>query len=146
MYETSKKTFTVSNLMIIIHSFSQKYSLHSFDVTEGPNKFTIFATEKHDVTKIQIGFEGASQPDCKLVTKKDKSIDVTYTAPVAGEYKIHVRYDGTPVTGSPYKCKILGEVKTALAKVKVSGATKDGRVNQENNIIIDGRDVGIVGR
>jgi hypothetical protein len=57
------------------------------------------------VTKIQIGFDGPSQPDCKLVTKKDKSVDVTYMAPVAGEYKIHVRYDEKPVIGSPFKLK-----------------------------------------
>jgi len=112
---------------------------------EGPNKFVIVATEKHDMTKIQIGFDGPAQPDCKLTTKKDKSVDVTYTAPVAGDYKIHVQYADKHVPGSPFKCKIIGDVKAAVGKVKSSGATKEGKINTDNTILIDGREVGIVG-
>lgn len=32
---------------------------------EGPNKFTILTSDKHDVTKLQIGFDGPSQPEVK---------------------------------------------------------------------------------
>lgn len=98
------------------------------------------------MSKIQIGFDGPAQPQCTLTTKKDKSVDVAYTAPVAGEYKIHVKYDDKAVTGSPFKCKIIGDVKAAVGKVKVSGAVKEGKVNKENDILIDGREVGILGR
>ncbi|XP_035706839.1 filamin-B isoform X2 [Folsomia candida] len=115
-------------------------------VAEGPNKFVIYASEKHDVSKIQIGFDGPGQPECRLNTKKDKSIDVTYTSPVAGEYKIHVRYDDKPIPGSPFKCKIIGDVKGAVDKVKASGDTKEGKVNVNNTILVDGREVGILGR
>jgi hypothetical protein len=97
------------------------------------------------VSKIQIGFDGPGQPDCKLQTTKDKRIEVTYTAPVAGEYKIHVKYNDLPVPGSPFKLKVVGDVKAALEKVKISGATKEGKVNVENNIVVDGREVGILG-
>lgn len=64
--------------------FSNTFSLflkkvHSFLLSlEGPNKFTILTTDKHDVTQLQIGFEGPAQPEVKLVTKKDKAVDVTF--------------------------------------------------------------------
>lgn len=114
-------------------------------ISEGPSSFTIYATEKHDVSKIQIGFDGPGQPDCKLNTKKDQSIEVTYTASVAGDYQIHVRYEDKAVPGSPFKCKIIGDVKGAVGKMKASGDTKEGKLNATNTILIDGREVGILG-
>ncbi|CAL8124202.1 unnamed protein product [Orchesella dallaii] len=112
---------------------------------EGPNKFTIKTNDKHDVTLLQIGFDGPSQPEVKLVTKKDNQVDVTYTVNVAGEYKIHVKYNDNYIHGSPYKCKILGDVKASVQKVKVTGAVKDALSGKSNEIIIDGREVGISG-
>jgi hypothetical protein len=131
-----------SQIFFVVYAFA--FSLQ-ISIPEGPNKFTILSSEKHDVSKIQIGFDGPSQPDCKLVTKKDKTIDVTYTAPVAGEYKIHVRYEDKPIPGSPFKCKIIGDVSSAVGKMKISGDIKEGKINSNNSILIDGREVGILG-
>jgi len=115
-------------------------------LSEGPNKFTIQTSDKHDVTKLQIGFDGPSQPQCKLTTNKDKSVDVTYTAAVAGDYKIHIRYDEKPLNGSPFKCKIVGDVKASVSKVKLLGATKEAKINADNEVVVDGREVGICGK
>jgi len=112
---------------------------------EGPNKFTILTTPNHDVKKLQIAFEGPAQPETKLVTKPNKTVDVTFTTAVGGEYKIHVMYEGNYVVGSPYKCKILGDVKPSVDKIKVSGAIKEAKANAENEVVIDGREVGISG-
>lgn len=112
---------------------------------EGPNKFTIMTNSNHDVTQLQIGFDGPSQPEVKLVTKKDNGVDVTYTVNVAGDYKIHVKYGEHYIHGSPYKCKILGDVKASVQKVKVTGATKEALSGKSNDITVDGREVGISG-
>jgi len=112
---------------------------------EGPNKFNIQTKDTHDVTKLQIGFDGPSQPEVKLVTKKDNSVDVTYMVNVPGDYKIHVKYGEHYIKNSPYKCKILGDVKASVAKVKVGGATKEALSGKGNEIVIDGREVGISG-
>lgn len=113
---------------------------------EGPNKFTILTTPNHDVKKLQIGFEGPAQPETKLVTKANKNVDVTFVTAVGGNYKIHVMYDEHYISGSPYNCKIIGDVKPSVDKVKVSGAIKEAKVNVENEILIDGKEVGICGR
>lgn len=112
---------------------------------EGPNKFTILTNANHDVKKLQIAFEGPAQPETKLVTKPNKTVDVTFTTPVGGVYKIHVMYDGHYIHQSPYSCKILGDVKPSVDKIKVSGAVSEAKANQENVITIDGREVGISG-
>lgn len=65
---------------------------------------------------------------------------------MAGEYKVHVRYNDNPVPGSPFKCKIIGDVKSAVEKIKSSGATTEGKLNVENLIKVDGREVGILGK
>ncbi len=95
--------------------------------------------------KLQIGFEGPSQPETKLVTKANKNVDVTFTTPVGGNYKIHVMYDEHYVSGSPYMCKLVGDVKPSVDKIKVSGAIKEAKKDVENEILIDGKDVGICG-
>lgn len=112
---------------------------------EGPNKFIILTSPKHDVKKLQIGFEGPSQPETKLVTKANKNVDVTFTTPVGGNYKIHVMYDEHYVLGSPYNCKLVGDVKPSVDKIKVSGAIKEAKKDEQNEILIDGKDVGICG-
>lgn len=122
-----------------------KFSL-SLCFAEGPNKFVILTTSKHDVKKLQIGFEGPSQPETKLVTKPNKTVDVTFVTPVGGNYKIHVMYDEHYVCGSPYNCKIIGDVKPSVDKIKVSGAIKEAKKDVENQIIIDGSQVGISGK
>lgn len=58
------------------------------------------------MTQLQIGFEGPAQPEVKLVTKKDKAVDVTFITAVGGDYKIHVKYKDNYIHGSPYKCKV----------------------------------------
>lgn len=115
-------------------------------IAEGPNKFVILTTPKHDVKKLQIGFEGPSQPETKLVTKANKNVDVTFTSPVGGNYKIHVMYDEHYVSGSPFNCKLVGDVKPSVDKIKVSGAIKEAKKDEENEILIDGKDVGICGK
>jgi hypothetical protein len=130
---------------LIIIIYDRLFNVESIPFAEGPNKFTILTSDKHDVTKLQIGFEGPAQPEVKLVTKKDKTVDVTFITAVGGDYKIHVKYNDNYIHASPYKCKIVGDVKASVDKVKSSGAIKEAKNNADNQITIDGREVGISG-
>jgi filamin len=110
---------------------------------EAPNKFTI-NSQGLNVSKLALAFDGPSKPECKMTTQKDGSVDVVYTTALAGEYKIHVKFDDEHVPGSPFAVKILGDVKANVQKVKVSGpAIKTGKVNAVNDIVVDAREAGI---
>jgi len=79
-----------------------------------------------------------------MTTQKDGSVDVIYTTPLAGDYKIHIKFEEGHIQGSPFVVKILGDVQKAVQKVKVSGpALKNGKMNVVNEIIVDARDAGI---
>lgn len=94
---------------------------------------------------ISLGYNlGPSKPECKMTTQKDGSVDVVYTTPLAGDYKIHIKFEDAHIQGSPFLAKILGDVKGAVQKVKVTGAaTKNGKMNVVNEIIVDAREAGI---
>jgi len=110
---------------------------------EAPNKFTI-ASQGLNVSKLAIAFDGPSKPECKMTTQKDGSVDVCYTTPLAGDYKIHIKFEEAHIQGSPFLVKILGDVQKAVQKVKVTGpALKNGKMNAINEIIVDARDAGI---
>lgn len=112
---------------------------------EGPNKFKI-QTSGHDVTQIQIAFEGPSQPKATLVTNKDKTVDVTYTTQVPGDYKIHIKYSDKNIPGSPFKCTILGDIKASISKVKLGGPGLTGaKSNVTNEIVVDSTEAGFSG-
>lgn len=54
-------------------------------------------------------------------------------------------YDEHYVCGSPFNCKLVGDVKPSVDKIKVTGAIKEAKKDVENEILIDGKDVGICG-
>lgn len=102
--------------------------------------------ESHfDVTQLQVGFEGPSQPEVKLVTRKNKNVDVTFIPEVGGDYKIHIKYKGEYIFKSPFLCKIIGSSRTKLGKLTCSGDTQKGRIGVKNSIIIDGRQLSVNG-
>lgn len=116
-----------------------------FYSVEGPNKFTILMEADFDVTQLQVGFEGPSTPEVRLVTRKNKNVDVTFIPEVGGEYQIHIKYKGDHVFSSPFACKILGSVRSKLGKIICSGDTQRGRVGVKNFIVIDGRQLSVNG-
>lgn len=65
---------------------------------------------------------------------------------MGGDYKIHVKYKDAYVHSSPFKVKIVGDVKASVDKVKTSGAIKEAKNNADNAITVDGREVGISGK
>ncbi|XP_021965120.1 filamin-B [Folsomia candida] len=112
---------------------------------EGPNKFLILTEPGNDVTQLQIGFEGPSSPDVKLVTLSNNNVSVTFVPIVGGDYRIHILYKGHHIYASPFKCKIVGDVASNVKKMVCGGATTKGKVGQDNSITLDGRKVGISG-
>lgn len=112
---------------------------------EGPNKFTILMEAAFDVTQLQVGFEGPSQPEVKLVTRKNKNVDVTFVPEVGGDYKIHIKYKGDYIFKAPFLCKIIGSARTKMGKITCTGDTARGRVGVKNCIMIDARLISVNG-
>jgi filamin len=109
---------------------------------EAPNKFTI-NMQGHNVSLLAVAFDGPARPECMLTTQKDGSVDAAYKTPVPGEYKIHIKFNDKHIEGSPFKVKILGDKTAAVGKIKVSGASKEGKALITNEIIVDATEAGI---
>ncbi|XP_075587309.1 filamin A protein cher isoform X2 [Dermatophagoides farinae] len=58
---------------------------------------------------LQVAVEGPSKAEINCKDNKDGSINVTFTPPAPGEYKINVNFAGKPIEGSPFSAKIVGE-------------------------------------
>ena len=94
-------------------------------------------------------FLGPSKPEINFHNNRDGSVDVSYNPRCGGEYKIHVKYDGREIIGSPFRCNITGDStqsKALVQKIKCSGPNlSNGRANQNNEFLLDCRDAGITG-
>jgi len=110
---------------------------------EARNKFTIHS-QQLNVSKLALAFDGPSKPECKMTTQKDGSVDVSYTTQLAGDYKVHIKFEEKHIQGSPFSVKILGDVKAAVENVKVAATTtKTGKNNAVNEVVVDAREAGI---
>ena len=49
----------------------------------------------------------------------DQTFQAEFTPKVAGEHRIHVLYEGKPVSGSPFSCKVYD-----VSAIKVKEASK----------------------
>lgn len=92
---------------------------------------------------------GPTKPEINFNSTKDGSVDVGYTPKAGGQYKIHIKYEGKEIVGSPFKCNISGDEAThrkLTEKVKVGGPNINaGKVNQDNQLTIDCKEAGITG-
>jgi len=110
---------------------------------EAPNKFTIYCSG-HNVSLLAVAFDGPSKPECLLTTLKEGSVECSYKTLVAGDYKIHIKFAEKHIDGSPFKVKILGDVKKTVDKVKMIGdALKNGKSMLTNEFTVDAREAGI---
>lgn len=111
-------------------------------------RFTINPQDK-PTTGLIISFEGPTKPEPRVKHTEDGLIEVVYTPKAGGQYNIFIRYDGKDIIGSPFKCAITGDEqihKKLLEKVKVTGPNlRTGKINQDNQIILDCREAGIIG-
>ena len=92
--------------------------------TNLPANFTVY-THCDQETPVPIGtedgldcsIEGPSTPIPFVCQNsiEDGSVNVSWTPLLAGEYKIHVRFDGQSIKESPFKVKVRGEsIKAAF--------------------------------
>ena len=95
---------------------------------------------------VLVAFDGPSKPIIKFQYKPDQVI-VLYKPLVSGDYKLEISKDGEPINGSPFKCKIKGNIEIRPERVKVEGdGLTKGKVNQLNEIMIDYTEANISGK
>jgi filamin len=94
----------------------------NFSYAEGPGlegavdneeaHFTIFARDGYDQPRTEGGdafevvIDGPENVPVKLVDNGDGTYAVSYSAPVAGDYLIHVNLEGHPIKNAPYSVKV----------------------------------------
>uniref|UniRef100_A0AC35U6T8 Calponin-homology (CH) domain-containing protein n=1 Tax=Rhabditophanes sp. KR3021 TaxID=114890 RepID=A0AC35U6T8_9BILA len=92
---------------------SEHVTVHGAGLTHAfvgePADFTVFA--KNSIAKnLNITVEGAAKVNIKCVDNKNGSCSVTWTPPIAGEYKINVKLAGKAIVGSPFTVVASGGV------------------------------------
>ncbi|RWS08417.1 Cheerio / Filamin-A/C -like protein [Dinothrombium tinctorium] len=90
-------------------------------------------------THCSVGIEGPTKPSIRFSTETRGTIDCFWTPPIAGIYKIFVRYNNDQVRGSPFLCRIDNPPNQALLpRIRCSGeALKTGFLNIYNEVIIE---------
>ena len=124
---------------------ANKVKVYGSGTTEGktnePNKFVIDTSEAGN-GKLEFDVAGPAKPKVQSKEISPKKTEVTYTPSVPGVYSIDVKYDQTPVPGSPFKPKIQpgqqAKPSKPEEKVKVYGqGIESGEVNQMTTFTVD---------
>lgn len=76
-------------------------------------------------------------------------MDVTYTPHFPGNYRIHIKFFGRDIPGSPFALNVVGDTTghtSAVMGVIVSGpALTQGRTYVTNQFLLDARNAGVAG-
>ena len=88
---------------------------------------------------------GLEEP-CGLKILKNGQLAIVFTPREQGEHLVEVKRTGNHISGSPFKFDVLSRDIGEAKQVKVSGkGLKEGKVNAENEIIINTKDAGFGG-
>jgi filamin-B len=114
-----------------------------------PCKFSIHApsSQKFSPSSCSVAFEGPSKPKIEFETTKT-SVACSWTPVLPGNYRVYVRYSGEDIPGSPFNCKIEGDLSESSRPTRIIKCIGDGLISPEldfpNEVIIDGAQ-GVVG-
>jgi len=70
------------------------------------NEIDVDAREAGITSGLQCSMEGPSKPEISFKNAPDGTIKVVYKPSVAGAYKLHIKFDGLPLPGSPYNITV----------------------------------------
>uniref|UniRef100_T1KEG5 Uncharacterized protein n=1 Tax=Tetranychus urticae TaxID=32264 RepID=T1KEG5_TETUR len=115
-------------------------------ITGQPAKFLIRGVKGlHDW--IHCDIDGPAQPPLDRELLDESNLEITYTPPLPGEYKVVVQIDNKHIKGSPYTVEVIGEKDPKLEKVsRIDVAGKGvtiGKSCMQNEFWIDGRKANI---
>ena len=71
--------------------------MHSYTLSQVPLHPTVQATD------LRVSIKGSATVKHETRERKDGGVDVSYAAPMSGEYRISVSIGPTPVPGSPFR-------------------------------------------
>ena len=115
-------------------------------ITGQPCKFLVRGV-KGNYERVNCTIDGPAEPSANREPMDDGNLEITYTPPLPGEYKVTVQVDGKHIKGSPYKVEVIGEKDPKLERVsKVDVAGKGiaiGKCCMQNEFWIDGRKANI---
>jgi len=103
-----------------------------------------------DMQGITFGVEGPSRPDFQFQHLQGGIIQATYTPVFPGPYRVHIKFFGRDIPGSPFALNVMGDATEHAAAVftgvKVSGpALINGRSFVTNQFLMDTRGSGVTG-
>ena len=78
---------------------------------------------------------------CKVSKKDDGSYTCSIKPVVAGKYLVNIYWNGTPLSGCPFKLKVLQPPKPQNVRAHGPGLA-DGNVGQEGNFVVETTDAG----
>ncbi|CAG7673166.1 unnamed protein product [Allacma fusca] len=102
---------------------------------------------------ITFAIEGPSRPDFIFNHLPGGLVEVYYTATFPGSYRIHIKFFGRDVPGSPFSVDVMGDLesKVSMARdviqnVKISGpAATNGKSLITNQFLLDARNAVVSG-
>jgi filamin len=103
-----------------------------------------------DMQGITFGVEGPSRPEFQFQHLQGGIVQATYTPTFPGPYRIHIKFYGRDIPGSPFALNVAGDTTehaTAVHMgVKVSGrALTQGQTFVTNQFLLDTRGSGVTG-
>ncbi|XP_021963293.1 filamin-A [Folsomia candida] len=106
-----------------------------------------------DMSGITFGVEGPSRPDFQFQHLQGGVVAATYTPIFPGPYRIHIKFFGRDIPGSPFALNVVGDTSqhaehasAVFTGVKVSGpAITSGKSFITNQFLMDTRGSGVTG-
>lgn len=102
---------------------------------------------------ITFGVEGPSRPDFVFNHPPGGLVEVSYVPTFPGPYRIHIKFFGRDVPGSPFAVEVLGDLhsqvemaRDVVQNVKISGpAATNGKSLITNQFLLDARGATVAG-
>ncbi|KAJ6647514.1 Filamin-A [Pseudolycoriella hygida] len=106
-----------------------------------------------NMSGVTFGVEGPSRPEFIFNHPPGGAVEVGYIPTFPGLYKIHIKFFGRDIPGSPFPVEIIGDsqskvemVRDVIQNVKISGpAATNGRPLITNQFLLDAREAIVTG-
>ena len=90
--------------------------------------------------ELSLAMEGPSEATVNCQPNEEGIYEVQYSAEAAGDYKVNVKFSGSPVDGSPFVVPLVDPEKVACTGPGITGT--GARVGEPAKVIVDTRSAG----